>query len=219
MTNASCELPFDLNGQQVCALGSAPGSIFPPDNGEPWTIATVNGSQAVLGTFGISGSPKFTVFNTSLIKSSFKTNVATRKALRGLGTENLIVLSDENALRKRLHIKLLLFFLRYRYGTLKLLNTMRRVEVMEEVLQMSLADAEKPSNGIFLAFLALHLGARRVVMSGFSLSKAGHAYNKLNFLRGHVDADRFVLARAVSIGLPIFTTDSEFSAESGVPLL
>jgi len=76
-----------------------------------------------------------------------------------------------------------------------------------------------PSNGIFLALLALHLGARRILMSGFSLSRTGHAYNTLNLRRVHIEGDTLALRRIAGLGLPIFTNDERFSRESGLPLI
>lgn len=56
-------------------------------------------------------------------------------------------------------------------------------------------------------------------MSGFSLTRGGHAYNELNMRRGHLDGDAAALRRFVELGLPIFTNDERFSRESGLPLV
>ena len=205
---------------QVFALGSAPGSQPPPDGLGEWKTITVNGSQAILKGFDSSTPPTATLFNTSLIKSSYNVNVAARKVLRGANTENLIVLSGNTGWRKRLHVIFRLFMLRYQYKTLSILNTNDRIRIMEALLDIKFPEREyQPSNGIFAVLLALHLGASKVLMSGFSLTKQGHAYNNLNFKRAHSTGDRLILQRAIEIGLPIFTNDKEFSDESGVPLI
>jgi hypothetical protein len=90
---------------------------------------------------------------------------------------------------------------------------------MQKLLGDAYDASKPPSNGIFLALLALHLGASRILMSGFSLSRIGHAYNTLDLPRRHVDGDTLALRRIVQSGLPIFTNDERFARESGLPLI
>jgi hypothetical protein len=111
--------------------------------------------------------------------------------------------------------------LRLGYGFERLfwLSEAERRETVGAVVGNDLAARAKPSNGVFLAILALARGCPKVVMTGFSLSTAGHAYNKLNHPRNHTDADRELL-RAITLRteLPVFANDRSFAEETGLPL-
>jgi O-antigen ligase len=216
---ASNTFPFDLGGRQVFALGSAPDSLPPPAGSGEWLAVTVNGSQALLEGLRLPATPVMTVMNRSVLKSSIVSGVAARKVLCNLSTDHLIVISHKVSSKHRLLIALRLWWLRYRYGSLTVLDTRDRREIMEQLLGDAYDESKPPSNGIFLALLAVHLGASRVLMSGFSLSRTGHAYNDLNLPRRHVDGDALALRRIVASGLPIFTNDERFARESGLPLI
>lgn len=219
MEDVSCVFPFDFCGRQVFALGSAPASFPPPGDSGPWSIITVNGSQAVLQRLGMSATPVMTLMNRSVLKSTIASGVAAREVLRGRSTGHLVVMSHAVSARHRLVIALRLWWLRYGYRTLTVLHMRERGRLMAKLLGDAYEQSKPPSNGIFLALLALHLGASRVLMSGFSLSTAGHAYNRLNLDRRHVDGDTAALRRIASLQLPIFTNDERFARESGLPLI
>ncbi|RPI46037.1 MAG: hypothetical protein EHM59_08560 [Betaproteobacteria bacterium] len=219
MNPEASPLPFDFKGCQVFTLGSAPDSLPPPAGSGPWSVVTVNGSQAVLGRLGLPAMPVLTLMNRSVLKSSIRTGIAARAVLRGLSTGHLVVVSTKVGRKHRLLTALRLWWLRYRYRSLTLLSAREREQIMAGVLGDAYDQSKPPSNGIFLALLALHLGASRILMSGFSLSRAGHAYNDLNMRRGHLDGDTAALRHFVELGLPIFTNDERFSRESGLPLI
>ena len=219
MKNVSDPFPFDFRGRQVFALGSAPESFPPPAEGGAWAIITVNASQAILERLGLPATPMLSLMNRSVLKSTIRSGIAAREVLRGLSTENLVVVSHEVTRKQRLIIALRLWGLRYRYRSLTVLDMSHRSRIMQELLGDAYDERMPPSNGIFLALLALHLGASRILMSGFSLSKTGHAYNELNLARGHLDGDTAALRRIVVLGLPIFTNDERFAGESGLPLM
>ena len=219
MDPTSTELPFDFRGCQVFALGSAPDSLPPPAGSGAWSVVTVNGSQVVLERLGLAALPVLTLMNRSVLKSSIRTGIAARAVLRGLSTRHLVVVSHKVGRKHRLLTALRLAWLRYRYRSLTLLSIEQREQIMASMLGEAYDRNRPPSNGVFLALLALHLGASRILMSGFSLSRAGHAYNTLNMRRGHVDGDTAALRRFVELDFPIFTNDERFSRESGLPLL
>ena len=106
----------------------------------------------------------------------------------------------------------------YQPAALTMMPKGRREQITKNVLGPDAIKAGKPSNGVFLALLALHQGASLALMSGFSLTQGGHRYNSLGLPREHADADRQLLAMAVRQGLPVSTTDEKFSSESGVPM-
>jgi hypothetical protein len=216
---ANVPLPIDLRGQQAFVLGSAPDSFPPPAGSGAWSILTVNGSQAVLGRLGLPATPAMTLMNRSVLKSSIRSGVAAREVLRGRSTGDLVVMSHEVSTKQRLLIAARLWWLGYRYRSLTVVDMRERSRILRALLGAAYDESKPPSNGIFLALLALHLGADRVLMSGFSLSKAGHAYNALNLRRGHVDGDTAALRRIADLHLPIFTNDERFSRESRLPLI
>jgi len=219
MKNVSIPFPFDFRERQVFALGSAPESFAPPAGSGAWSIVTVNGSQAVLERLGLPATPLMSLMNRSVLKSSIASGSAAREVLRGLSTDNLVVMSHEVTHKQRMLIALRLGLLRYRYRSLTVLDMSQRSQIMAGLLGDAYDEHDPPSNGIFLALLALHLGASRILMSGFSLSKAGHAYNNLNLRRRHLDGDAAALRRIVASRLPVFTNDECFSRESGLPLI
>lgn len=198
-------------GESAFVLGSAPKFII-PSSMQGLRLLTVNGSQFKLG----QRTPDLTLFNTSLVKSSFLANMEARKVLRGLKTKNLIVLTGNSGWRKRFHVLYCLFRLGYKASRLHLMNSRTREAVLKNFLGLEMKSPHLPSNGVFLAILACYLGANSVLMGGFSFSQSGHSYNKLNLERGHVDADRVVLSRVLELGLPIFAIDSDFARDSGL---
>jgi hypothetical protein len=139
--------------------------------------------------------------------------------LRGRSTDNLVVVSHEIGFKHRLLIALRLRWLGYGYRSLTVLHMRSRGQILQAMLGDAYQAANPPSNGIFLALLALHLGASRVLMSGFSLTRTGHAYNELNLQRRHVDGDTLALNRVAAMKLPVFTNDERFAHESGLPLI
>jgi hypothetical protein len=160
-----------------------------------------------------------TLMNRSILKSSIVSGVAAREVLRGRSTDNLVVMSHKAGSKHRLLIALRLWWLRYGYRSLTVLHMHSRGQIMGQLIGDAYDAANPPSNGIFLALLALHLGATRILMSGFSLSRTGHAYNQLNLQRRHVDGDTLALQRIAARKLPIFTNDERFARECGLPLI
>jgi hypothetical protein len=219
MDAVSSTFPFDFTGRQVFALGSAPDSFPPPAGSGTWSVITVNGSQAVLERLGLPATPVMTLMNRSVLKSSIRTGTAAREVLCGRSTGDLVVVSHKVSSKQRALIALRLWWLRYRYQSLTVLDMLHRSEIMHNLLGDAYDAAQPPSNGVFLALLALHLGASRILMSGFSLSSAGHAYNNLGLRRGHMDGDTAALHRIVASRLPVFTNDARFARESGLRLL
>jgi hypothetical protein len=212
-----------LAGRQAFVLGSGPGSAPPPGGFAGWFTMTVNASQILLAAWG-NQVPDYTIFNNQLLTNQRKNCVAARSLLKGKRTRNLVVIKEYRSVwRTRLtrlpFTRLRLFLLQYRYARFSTITPRQRSAIVSSVLGADIPEQIKPSSGIFLAFLALHLGASRVLMSGFSLTQDGHAYNTLNLRREHAGEDRELLARAIAAGLPIYTNSREFSLESNVPFL
>jgi hypothetical protein len=197
-------------GGRVVVLGSAPGATLPQGLGENWTLATVNASQAAIPG---SRAPDITLFNNDLLGRR-DVNRQARRQLAGRSTEVLICTLKRHPWR----VWLGLARLRYRRRATYFITIETRARLISEVLGMPIENAERPSTGVALALISAGLGASEVIMVGFSLTQAGHVYNDMMYPREHADPDRKVLAIAARAGLPIFTTDPVFSAESSIPI-
>lgn len=194
-------------------LGSGPNSR-PPADARDWALLTVNGSQALSAGWPVS-DPDMTLFGTTVLGMR-KSNRAAQAVLRGRHTRLLVMVRDgSNPLVHSFN----LWRIGYRHDRRVLLSTAQRADLFEAVLGKSLGSVAKPSNGIFLVLIALHLGAPKVLMTGFSLSKAGHGYNASNHPRNHAGADADILAELVRREAPVFANDPDFARESGLRLL
>ncbi|MEP9388928.1 hypothetical protein [Mesorhizobium sp. KR9-304] len=191
-------------------IGSGPGAKLPDGFNDAWTIATVNASQVVASSMGC-GSPDLTLFGNAVLQKR-PVNREAQSVLRGLSTGTVIWQT------RRTHLRIRLAMLGYSYSRISVLDEARRIEIVSSAVGRRVTHAERPSNGILLALLCLHMGSSIVVMTGFSLTQAGHAYNDKGRVRNHVDADNMVLAEALARGARIYTSDPLFSSESGIPL-
>lgn len=192
-------------------LGSAPRSS-PPAETRGWTYATVNGSQAVLGRWGLR--PDVALFGRTWRRFT-PANLSAREAIAGMGAGHLICVG---------HARNYYFYRRtarklpYAYDRMTMLTPELRLEIVGRTLGAGFDLSEKLSNGVILALLCLDRGASEVAMSGFSLTQNGHAYNDRSLPRQHVDADRLGLAEIRRLGLPVHTNDEAFAQESGLEL-
>ena len=193
-------------------LGSGP-SARPPSNPQGWALFTVNGSQALATGWGL-GDPDVTLFGTTVLGMR-ASNREAQRVLRGRRTRLLVMVSDgSNPLVHRFN----LWRTGYHCDRSLMLTTRQRAEIFGAVLGKTLDPALKPSNGVFLALIALYLGAPEIMMTGFSLSSAGHGYNTANHTRHHKEADAAVLGEMARLALPVSTNDLRFSHESGLAL-
>lgn len=194
-------------------LGSGPNAR-PPDGVENWALLTVNGSQSLAAGW-VKSDPDLTLFGTTVLGMR-PSNREAQAVLRGLHTRLLVMVRDgSNPLLHSFN----LWRIGYRYDRRVLLSTTQRASVFEAVLGKSLGSVAKPSNGIFLVLIALHLGAPKILMTGFSLSQAGHGYSAANHPRNHAGADGSILAELARRGAPVFANDPDFARESGLRLL
>jgi hypothetical protein len=172
-------------------------------------LATVNASQVIQ-----SRKPDLTLMGTGVTRSK-PVNIEAKSVLVGHSTEHLILIRlDKTFDPSRFRLALI----NYRYEALSILSKTQRSEILTWAVGSPKGNTIWPSNGVTLAFVCLKLGAPLVVMSGISLSKSGHAYNRAGREREHVGDDRIALEAALSRKLPLYTVDSEFSNDSDVPL-
>lgn len=213
MTDSPPFLNLPKLDRPAVVLGSGPNAR-PPDGVEDWALLTVNGSQSLAAGWAKS-DPDMTLFGTTVLGMR-PSNREAQAVLRGRHTRLLVMVRDgSNPLLHSFN----LWRIGYRYDRRVLLTTAQRAEIFESVLGKALGSVAKPSNGIFLVLIALHLGAPKVLMTGFSLSKAGHGYNEANHPRNHAGADASILAELARREAPVFANDAEFANESGLRLL
>ncbi|BCJ90370.1 hypothetical protein IZ6_11050 [Terrihabitans soli] len=195
----------------VWVVGSGPGAAIPADLDANWSVASVNASEVVADRLG--ASPNLTLFGTVL--KNTPANRDAKKVLAGGGT-GILILPKSNGLVNLAPFRLAR--LGYTYSRRYYYTRSENLAIVRDFIGEEIPDRARPSNGIILPFLCLKFGAQKVVMSGFSFSNAGHAYNDKGLTRRHIDEDRHILSRAIDRGLPIFTNDPAFAAESGLPL-
>lgn len=191
-------------------LGSGPGATRPEGFDRSWTLATVNASQVSAETLGC-GSPDVTLFGSAVLKSG-PTNLEAQTVLRDLSTVHAIAFKGS---RRYSMSRIRLAMLGYSYDSFHFMTKDARRRIVSESVG---ENTGKPSNGVFLALLCLYLGSTLVVMAGFSLSQAGHAYNDKGRRRLHVNEDRDILTKMRVRDFPVFTSDPIFASESGLHL-
>lgn len=197
----------------VLVVGSGPGGALPAGMDHNWTVATVNGSQVVGEGLGL-GVPDLTLMGAAVMKDK-PVNLEAQHVLSGRHTKLLI---SPIGRRRYSAARWRLMRIDYTYDAVFRISTRDKIDIVNSVLGDTIQHKHKPSNGVILALACLHWGASSVVMTGFSLTKHGHAYNDAERPREHIDEDRIVLAKAVSNGAPLFTTSQDFAAESGLPI-
>lgn len=195
-------------------LGSAPDPVVPEGFDQSWQFWTVNAAQA--GVDGLQlGDPDVTVMSAQMLGDR-PANLAGKAALKGRRSGQLFVI--ERGFRAD-QIVNILHEIDYSIGQLHFISHFQRAVLVRKLLKADLAygnGEQKISTGVFAILLALRQGLGPVVVGGLSLSSAGHSYNQLSHKREHVDID----ARALALirKFPVFTTNEQFSKDSGIPL-
>lgn len=198
-------------------LGSAPTAVLPDGYASGWNYISVNAAQAIGERLG-AGTPLMTVFAGRMLGGDNATNREGQEVLRGLGTKHVVFLERRNGVelaRQRLAT------MQYTFHTITPASPSQRAKLVKEVLGQHLmlrGGPNKISTGMWSVALALHQGAAPVVMSGFSLTKAGHGYNSSNRRRNHVDHDRTAMAIIASRRMPVYAADAALAEESGLRL-
>jgi hypothetical protein len=209
----------DFGGRRIggpCfVLGSAPSALWPDERFAAWTLLTVNAAQAVAPAPG--SEPDITLMSGQMLGNE-PVNREAKRVLRGRSTGELWLIERGISAAAA---AALLREMDFTYRALRLITPRQRSRITHRQLGIDASAGsgeQKISTGTFAALLALEQGATAIVLSGFSLSDAGHAYNRLGHKRYHVDSDRAALQVAVERRLPIYTVCPDFSQASGVPL-
>lgn len=214
--------PVDLSLRLTCrlestalVLGSAPDPLCPANLDDTWSLVCVNASQSSAVAWGLD-EPDLLVLRRGLFWTRQMDDEA-RAAISGRAAQNVVfqyadepvaVLSRElaalpfraekvNNIQRWLRDRVLMKAVGSRTGFLRIRNGV--------------------SSGVFAVALASQLGAQKIVLSGFSLRKDGHAYSSSNIKRKHTDADRLALQLMHRNRIQILSTDPDLAAEVGIP--
>ncbi|MDX6807471.1 hypothetical protein SCD90_15500 [Terrihabitans sp. PJ23] len=184
--------------------------MVPSDAALNWTLATVNASQAVHPGL----LPDLTLLGTGVMRNKL-VNREAKEALAGLRTRHLVLVKSSRHIdwtRPRL------LKIGYSYDAVTRITQEARGRSLEWATGID-GLSLWPSNGVFMAFMCLQMGAPFVLITGFSFSQSGHGYNSKARERSHVAQDKQSLSAALARGHRIYTNSTAFSDESGVPLL
>jgi len=195
-------------------LGSAPCPEMPAGFDRTWVFMTVNASQSSVRSR--DAQPDLTVMSDCMLADS-PANMAAKDAIRNNKTGRLILIERGITIADA---KKTLQALNYSCDELMVMDHWQRSRVTHRVLGEYVAagcGGQKISTGVFAALLAYFLGADPVVLSGFSFSMDGHAYNTFRHKRNHIIVDQAALSLARKKGLPFYAAENRFSLESGLP--
>jgi len=195
-------------------LGSAPDPVMPAGFDSTWGFVTINASQTSAEKWNVQ--PDATIMSDRMFEDS-PANISGKQAIQNRRTHQLFLIQRGHSIYE---IEKILQALHYSFERLTVIDHWTRSRITYEILGSYLAigsGQQKISTGIFASLMAYYLGATAVVLSGFSFTEDGHAYNTLKHKRYHKSFDKKALSLVQEKGLPFYTTDSRFSSESGLP--
>ncbi|RWB65575.1 hypothetical protein [Mesorhizobium sp.] len=198
-------------------MGSAPNFRLPRGHDSHWALVTVNASQLLAETFGLP-IPDIALIRRGILIGAGGQDIYKRDLLKGRQAKHLIIPVWQDVEDK---LKASCCTFNYRYDTLQALTKWQLANIVWRLsgkYHVSGGWHRKISTGAFAIILARFAGFAPVVVSGFSLSQAGHGYDTRNAFRYHADEDAALLRRVVRRGEPIYAEDRDFAAESGLTL-
>ncbi len=205
-----------INGPAL-VVGSAPNPMRPEGVDANWFRISVNASQLVLNHFGLP-EPHLTIFQPK-IKFNDQNRQAYWRALAGCGTGHLLFMVNG---KNDGSIAPFLASRGYRAPRISNVREVTKTAVIADItgryLLSPFVGQRSVSNGIFAAMLALKLGARPVVMSGFSMEDGYFHADQLPAKRNHVAPDLLACKTAAKRNWPLYASDPAFAAVTGLPL-
>ena len=186
-------------------LGAAPAPTIPPDI-ELFVRVDVNNSGRTAQELGLGRADL-----------TFRSKKKSWDEHRTLDTEALLWIHD----RPTWLARMMLARRPHRYvGSLRVMR--RRIREHAVVSESGVTPAEigelgKVTNGVCAACYGLALGAPEIVLSGISLTKAGHSYDDQGRKRRQIEEDRFVLEALVRRG-QVKTTEQDLHESVGLPM-
>lgn len=210
-----------VRGRSCLVLGSAPDPTpprLPLASGT--AVFCVNCAGYSASQLGLA-TPEVTLLRSKKLIHPDKE--PDRRALRGLTTRHLVLVQSDDAGSPLDTYIDRLAELDFRYDALSAMSIEHRAAVVEHVTGRPLGrgrrETSKSSSGIAAACIALFLGAREVVLAGFSLDSAGLSYVSGPSARHHVKPDREALVHMRAAGLPMRTTEPRLAELTGLPLI
>ncbi|TPI12458.1 hypothetical protein FJW06_17000 [Mesorhizobium sp. B4-1-3] len=197
-------------------MGSAPNFRLPEGYDADWALVTVNASQLLAETFGLP-VPDVAVIRRGILVGGGEQDCYKRDLLKGRQAKHLIIPVWADVEDK---LKVGCRSFNYQYDTLQALTKWQLANIVWRLsgkYHLSRRWHRKISTGAFAILLARFAGFAPVVVSGFSLSQAGHGYDTRNAFRYHADEDAALLRLVVRRGEPIYAEDRDFAAETGLP--
>ncbi len=220
------QLIRSIKGETCLLIGSAPDPQIPTREHYSRCVC-VNGSpfvahqNAIAVDLTIFGGWSITQSKNPERKSWYKL-----RNLRGLSTETLLYLEVSSSATKAKKI-----FEDFEFAYSKFLQMgpdLREIIVESAVGRLPELDGHRMvSNGVFSLALLMWLGAREIILTGFSFGP-GHSSLTKNFIdasavkvdhrRAHVEIDRYFLEKARMSHQGIYAMDPSFAEEVGLPL-
>lgn len=210
----------------LVVVGSAPAAVMPQEKSSLACVC-VNGSPAIAAARGLAID--LTVINGWTIRHSKRTDKKSIHKLAGLSGifSSKVVILETGASRRRA-AKILERF-SFGYGQIISINRDLRNQIVKHVAGKppDVSDGyEQISTGAFAVALSLFLGAKKLVIAGFSLSN-GHSSISIEaeettqnvelISRYHVEIDRwFFSTLATRYPKVVSTTSRELSALTGI---
>ncbi|WP_347266804.1 hypothetical protein [Paracoccus sp. (in: a-proteobacteria)] len=210
-------LEGELRGRDVVIVGSAPVSTRPAGWDGNFRVISINASQMAARAW-LSETPDVTLMQFNQIEGTNANAREVRRVLAGQRTGILYVIHWRHGLA-RLQAGLAGFG--YGCDSLRLMGRYERIALMRAAtgrLNLELEADSKWSNGIVAAALAIHSGARNVILTGINPKSSGHGYNALDLKRLHADSDLEALRLFLARGYPLHTADPGVAAATGLPL-
>jgi hypothetical protein len=206
-----------INGN-CFVLGSAPTTpLLPEGFNEKWSMITVNASSVIARRLGII-KPDYTVMSGRMLYDK-QANREAQSAIQDGCTKRLILIERGDVCSEK--AGQLLNEINFAFDEYYPISHRQRAKITHTVTGKNLAfhgGNRKISTGLFAVVLALHLSAKNVILSGFSLTQDGHYYSSSNLVRAHRDMDRYLLNLLTDKGFPIYAADKNAQAEMNVPL-
>jgi hypothetical protein len=204
-----------VNKRRCIVMGSAPNPVVPPLE-NAFSIC-VNGS--VFSAYKHwSTPPDLTYLNGAIFNDGDSYAKATLEVISGKNIGDVVIARHTYALALEMMGKAGMTF-----GKSFPVSKYDKRIILGEAIGHSIFGTypfeANVSNGLFMASMALWLGAPEVVLVGFSFNSQ-HAYSTEKELstRGHIREDALFLKHAVAAGLPFSTTSPEISKDFGMQL-
>ena len=199
-------------------LGSGPNSRIPQNYGPGWTLVTANAAQIAAEALGLP-APDIALMHRGIFVGIDQADHYKRELLAGRGARHLVVPIWPGSTAPLAEGAR---GFRYGFETLTGLGKWQLAHLVWSLSGDYVATRrswqKKISTGAFAIFMTRYLGASPIVLSGFSLSSSGHAYDKRNSFRHHADEDAVLIRMALRAGFPLFAADPGFAAETGIPM-